>query len=111
MAQLCAGAMYATRPSFHFNSAISGLDGGATFPPSGTPGIDRVMGNNGTVLHRTGHEAKHAVVTVDVRLEAKGSARRWLLPERPIPERCVEAYYLQKPGSRSSPNGSCNGAS
>ena len=25
MAQLCARAMYATRPSFHFNSAISGV--------------------------------------------------------------------------------------
>jgi hypothetical protein len=30
MAQLRAGAMYATRPSFHFNSAISGSE--TTFP-------------------------------------------------------------------------------
>jgi hypothetical protein len=24
-----------------------------------------------------------------------------LLPERPTPERCAEAYYLQRPGSRA----------
>ena len=28
-----------------------------------------------------------------------------LLPERPTPERCVEAYYLQRTASRASPNG------
>jgi hypothetical protein len=71
MAQLCARAIYATRPSFHFNSGISGSDGGATVPPSGTPGIDRVMGNDGTVLHRAGYEAGHAVVTVGVRRSQK----------------------------------------
>ena len=64
MAQLCAGAMYGLRPSFHFDSAISGSDGGATVPPSGTPSIDSVMGNDGTVLRRAGYEAKHAIVTV-----------------------------------------------
>jgi hypothetical protein len=34
-----------------------------------------------------------------------------LLPERPTPERCVEAYYLQRTGSRASLSGSCAGAS
>lgn len=92
MAQLCAGAMYATRPSFHFNSAISGSDGGATVPPSGTPGIDRVLGDDGTIRYPTGYE-------VGPFPEAGRSARRWLLPERPIPERCVEVYYLQGRGS------------
>jgi hypothetical protein len=71
MAQLCARAMYATRPSFHFDSAISGSDGGAAAPPSSTPGVDRVMGNDGTVLFRTGYEARHAVVTVGVRRSLK----------------------------------------
>src|SRR6516162_6739403 len=28
-----------------------------------------------------------------------------LLPERPTPERCVEAYYLHEPGSRASRRG------
>src|SRR6516165_10361332 len=32
-----------------------------------------------------------------------------LLPERPTPERCVEAYYLQRTGTRGSPSGSCGG--
>ena len=71
MAQLCARAIYATRPNLHFNSAISGSDGGATVPPSGTPGIDRVMGNDDTVPYRTGYEARHAVVTVGVRRSLK----------------------------------------
>ena len=31
MAQLCTRAIYTMRPSFHFNSAISGSDSGATF--------------------------------------------------------------------------------
>ena len=34
-----------------------------------------------------------------------------LLPERPTPERCVEAYYSNGRGSRASPSGSCDGAS
>jgi hypothetical protein len=34
-----------------------------------------------------------------------------LLPERPTPERCVEAYYPSGPGLRASPRGSCDGAS
>jgi hypothetical protein len=34
-----------------------------------------------------------------------------LLPERPTPERCVEAYFSRGPGSRTSPSGSCGGGS
>jgi hypothetical protein len=34
-----------------------------------------------------------------------------LLPERPTPERCVEATTSSGPGSRASPSGSCAGAS
>jgi hypothetical protein len=34
-----------------------------------------------------------------------------LLPERPTPERCIEAYYLQRTPSRASPSGSCGGGS
>src|SRR6516164_1260506 len=71
MAQLCARAVYAPRPSFHFNSAISGSDGGATVPPSGTPGIDRVLGDDGTIRYPTGYEVRHAVVTVGVRRSLK----------------------------------------
>ena len=33
-----------------------------------------------------------------------------LLPERPTPERCVEAYYLQRTRFEASPSGSCDGA-
>jgi hypothetical protein len=34
-----------------------------------------------------------------------------LLSEGPTPERCVEAYYLQPPGSRASLSGNCAGGS
>jgi len=34
-----------------------------------------------------------------------------LLPERPTPERCVEAYYLQRTRFESTLSGSCAGAS
>jgi hypothetical protein len=34
-----------------------------------------------------------------------------LLPERPTPERCVEAYYLQRTQFESIANGSCGGGS
>jgi hypothetical protein len=104
MAQLCAGAMYETRPGFHFNSAISGSDGSATVSPSGTPGIDRATGNDGTSC--TGPATKLGMpsrLLVFAAPEAGRSARRWPPPEQPIPERCVEAYYFQGRGSRASP--------
>jgi hypothetical protein len=33
-----------------------------------------------------------------------------LLPERPTPERCIEAYYLQRPILRSMPGRRDRGA-
>ena len=47
----------------------------------------------------------HGVVRVPRRVFQR------LLPESPNPERCVEAYYLQRPASRASPSGSCAGGS
>jgi len=34
-----------------------------------------------------------------------------LLPERPTPERCVEAYYLQRTRFESTASGNCTGRS
>jgi hypothetical protein len=46
----------------------------------------------------------------------RGACLKRLLPERPTPERCLAAYYLQRttfsgPGLRASPRRSCAGAS